>query len=126
MIQLPEKLTAAKLAEIAKMNPAVAAEIKKLMTRKHTRKVNYWVHPAPWKLNLAEGTAYTFYAPNGNQLSTRMVSESTLGARNDGVNYHVAEDTPPMPAGTWVIEFEYFLGKPCIDLHHVTAPALPT
>ena len=126
MIQLPEKLTAAKLAEIAKINPAAAAEVKKLMARKHTRKVSYWVEEEGWQCHLGEGMQYTFFAPNGNQLATKMAAEETwMNTKNDGVNHHVGEPTPPLPANTFVISFEYFQGKPCIGLTHVAPPALP-
>lgn len=118
------KVTAAGLKELAKLAPQVAADVDHLRKRYRTRRISYQAHPAGWQCYLAEGASYKFYPPNGKALATHMVSENTLGARNDGVNYHVGERTPAMPEGTWVVEFELFLGQPYINLHYIGQMAL--
>ena len=113
------KMNAVMIKEMAKVKPEVAEKVVALKRQWHTQSVRYEVHSAPWQMYLGEGESVTIYAPNGKSRSTRMVSENTIGAANDGINYHVAEATPGMPEGTWVVTFELFLGKPFIDVHYV-------
>jgi hypothetical protein len=119
-----KKMNAADLKELAKVAPAVAAEVKAMQDRYRTRNIRLEVHPAGWQCYLGEGARYKFFAPNGNVLGANMVNESTMGAANTGVNYRVNEMTPAFPEGTWVTEFELFLGKPFIVVHYVGVRAL--
>jgi len=121
------KLTAATLKEIAKVKPQVAEQVRRTMRERRTRKAWLHVSPAGYRHPLGEGERLTVYAPNGRTLHTSMVSESTLGAANDGVNYHVGEQTPPLPEGTWIVSEELFLGHWHIRVRYVgqDAPLLP-
>lgn len=118
------KLNAAGRKELAKLNPAVAAKIDAYADRYHTRNVRYEAHPAGWNLYLGESTTYTIFAPNGNVRTAAMIGEHTIGAASDGMNYLVGKDTPGIPEGTWIVEFELFLGKPFITAHYVGVPQL--
>ena len=118
------KLTAKELKALQQLQPAVAVEVEALKARWRTRRVNYEQHADGWRCYLGEGEQYTFYAPNGKTLATQMVSENTIGAANDGVNYHVGQQTPPMPEGTWAVQFDLFLGRPYITVHYVGVKAL--
>lgn len=118
------KLNASARKELTKLAPEVAAKVDAYATRYRTRNVRYENHAAGWKMYLGEGETYTIFAPNGKSRTAAMVSESTLGCANDGMNYHVGKDTPGLPEGTWVVEFDLFLGKPYITVHYVGVPQL--
>ena len=118
------KINKAQRNEIKRLAPAVGAEIEALATFYRTRNVHFESHAAGWQMYLGEGIKYTVHAPNGKTLHASMVSESTIGAANTGVNYHVGEETPGMPEGTWVVEFQLFLGHPYITAHYVGPMAL--
>lgn len=118
------KLNAAARKELAKLNPAVSAKIDAYAERYRTRNVRYEAHAAGWNMYLGEGATYTIFAPNGNTRTAHMISGDTIGAANDGLNYLVGKDTPGIPEGTWVVEFELFLGKPFITAHYVGVPQL--
>lgn len=120
-----QKITAAGLRELESLAPQVAAYVQDLKQRYHTRRVNFESHSAGWRCYLAEGVTYRFYPPNGHApLSTRMICDNTIGSYNDGVNYHVGEQTPAMPEGTWIVELKLFLGRPFIDVHYIGQLAL--
>lgn len=118
------KVTAAGLKELKKLAPQVASEVTELCKRHSTRRVHFHPHAAGWQAFLAEGSSCTFYPPNGNSLNTTMVSQDTVGSKNDGINYHVGARTPAMPEGTWVVEFMRFMGAPYIVVHYVGQIAL--
>ena len=113
------KLNAKARKELAKFAPAVAVKIDEYASRYHTRSVFFQQHPAGWNFYLNEATTYTIFAPNGKVSTTAMIGEHTIGAANDGMNYLVGKDTPGLPEGTWVVEFQLFLGKPFITAHYV-------
>lgn len=119
------KITAKHMKEIKRLAPAVAADVQAYRSRYRTRHGNFQTVPAGWTYTLGEGERIKFYAPNGKVLSANMVSERTLGAMNDGVNYRIGQSTPPMPEGTWLVVFELFLGKPLIYVYYVGQLALP-
>lgn len=114
-------INAAGLKELKSLSPAVFTKVDALKKHYRLRKVGFSAKAANYQYYLAEGAECTFYAPNGNVCSAKMVSESTLGAANDGLNYHVGKFTPELPEGTWIVEFEIFLGKPMISVIYVSA-----
>ena len=113
------KLNAKARKELAALAPAVAAKIDAYASQYRTRNVRYEQHPAGWNFYLGESTTYTIFAPNGKVRTAAMIGEHSIGASNDGMNYLVGKDTPGLPEGTWVVEFELFLGKPFITAHYV-------
>lgn len=118
------KLTAQHMKALRKLAPGVAADVQAYRDRYRTRHGNFETRPAGWQYTLGEGERVKFYAPNGKTLSAKMVSEMSLGATNDGMNYRIGESTPPLPEGTWILVFELFLGKPCIYVYYVGQIAL--
>ena len=119
------KLTAAGVKEIAKLHPAVAEQVKTTMQQRRTRKAWLYVQAAGYQHCLSEGERVTFYAPNGKTLNANMVTESTLGAANTGINYAVNQNTPPLPEGTWIVSEELFLGQWYVYVYYVGQMALP-
>lgn len=119
------QLTAAAIKELFAIAPEVAAKVKALQTSHRTRKVSFDTKPAGYQYILGEGERLTFYAPNGKTMATNMVTESTLGCANTGVNYAVNQPTPPLPEGTWIVSHELFLGKWFIHVYYVGQIALP-
>jgi len=117
-------LNAAAIKEIGRIRPDVASHIKGLQDRHHVRKVGFSLRPAGFRENFGEGYRYKFFAPEGKVLATNMVTESTLGAMNTGINYCVGQDTPPMPEGTWIVADYLFLGKWYISVTYVGQIAL--
>lgn len=119
------KLTAKGLQELAAIQPEVAAQVKSLRKQRRTRKVSFVAQPAGYRHYLGEGERLTFYAPNGKTLHTNMVTEATLGCQSDGLNYHVGQQTPPLPEGAWIVSEELFLGQWYIRIYYVGQMALP-
>lgn len=113
------KLNSDQIKKLGKLAPDVALSIKNLQTRYHTRAVSYSTKQAGFKMYFAEGASVQFFATNGKRLSTTMISESTVGAANDGLNYGVNTYSPALPEGTWIVEFELFCGKPIITVYYV-------
>ncbi len=113
------KINAAGRKELKTLAPKVSEKIEELAAKYRTRNVRFENHAAGWNMYLAESARYSIFAPNGNVRTTAMVGENTIGAANDGMNYLVGKDTPGLPEGTWVVEFELFLGHPYITAHYV-------
>lgn len=118
-------LSAAAIRELATLAPEVAAKVKALQAQHRIRKVRFSARPAGFQYILGEGESITFYAPNGKSMHTKMVSESTLGASIDGINYMVGKPTPALPEGTWIVSEELFLGKWFVSVFYVGQVALP-
>lgn len=74
---------------------------------------------------LDEGAHYWFFGPNGATLETHMVSESTMGAANDGVSYEVGKQASLLPAGTWIVCERLFLGRWMLSVDVVQAEPQP-
>jgi hypothetical protein len=118
------KVTAAGLKEISRLAPQVASEVAELCKRHHTRRVNFCQHASGWQMYLAEGTSYEFFPENGKSMMARMLSADTIGSKSDGINYYVGAQTPAIPEGTWIVEFQRFMGTPYITVHYVGQTAL--
>jgi len=123
---LNTKLTAKDLKELGAIQPAVAAQVKRLRDERRTRRLSFIAQPAGYRHYLGEGERLTFYAPDGRTLHTNMVTEGTFGCANDGLNYHVGQQTPPLPEGTWIVSEELFLGQWYIRVYYVGQIALPS
>ena len=118
------KVTSAGLKEISRLAPQVGAEVAELCKRHHTRRVKFCQHAAGWQMYLAEGTQYEFFPANGKSMRAVMLSADTIGSKNDGVNYCVGAQTPHLPEGTWIVEFQRFMGAAYITVHYVGQMAL--
>jgi hypothetical protein len=118
------KVTAAGLKEISRLAPQVAGEVSELCKRYRTRRVKFCQHAAGWQMYLAEGTSYEFFPENGKSMMARMLSADTIGSKSDGINYYVGAQTPAIPEGTWIVEFQRFMGTPYITVHYVGQTAL--
>lgn len=114
------KLTSAQIKQL----PAnVQEKVNALKKRYNTRRVSLEIKSPGWRLYLGEGCNYTFFNNSGGTMETSMISENTVGATNDGINYGIGY-APPFPQGTWIVEFQLFLGTPYIRVYHIGLVAL--
>lgn len=82
-------------------------------------------YSAGYQRYLGEGEKISFFTPDGKSVGANMVSESTLGATPNGFNYAVGQSTPPLPEGTWIVCFEWFLGKPVLTVEYIGQVTFP-
>jgi len=106
-----------KKSEIRQLPRAVADRVLSLQNRYRTRFCKLYLENPGFELYLAEGANYTLVY-RGEEMSLQMVSERTMGMSGPKEAYQVGRRVP-LPQGTWVIEFELFLGKPIINVSHV-------
>jgi len=95
----------------------IQEKVGALKKRYRTRNVRYEQLAPGGTIYLDEGASYTFWNTAGRQMKVNMVSQSTIGAINTGVNYAIGERVP-LPQGCWAVEFELFMGKPFITIYH--------
>ena len=110
------------ISQIRELNPNVAALLAD--SRMVGKKITLTNRPAGQKFYLAEGATLVFVTPEGRTLTAAMLSESTMGAASDGINYRVGQSTPSMPEGTWAIEEMLFMGKWFMTVTYVGQIAL--
>ena len=111
--------TKLKKAQIRSLPGAIPQAILDLQKRYRTRYCAFHQESPGWKLYLAEGARYTAFDSDGEEMSTvKMQSEHSLHA-GGGWQSHQVGQRFPVPQGAWVLEFEIFLGKPFINVHHV-------
>ena len=116
------KLTAAVRKTLPKH---VAAKVVALQKRYRTTKATLTVHDTDWQMYIAEGASYNvFHVGTGKDTSFTAMSERTLHAGGSPISYAVGQRCPAFPAGTFVVEFELFLGKPVIDVHQVVGETI--
>ena len=108
------KLTTAQIKQLPKPVQDKVMALRKQYRTRHTA----FEQKSPGEtIYLEEGARYTFFNQRLEAMQANMVSSDTIGAANTGVNYAVGQRIP-MPAGAWVVEFELFLGKPFVNVHH--------
>lgn len=106
-------------SQIRSLPGSIPQAILSLQSRYSTRHCVYEQESPGWQLYLAEGARYTAFDKDGREMDTvRMQSEHSLHA-GGGWQSHQVGKRLPVPQGAWVLEFELFLGKPFIHIHHV-------
>ena len=107
-----------KKAQIKTLPQPVADRVLALQARYRTRFCTLYIEPADWKMYLGEGCTYTCYDGRGREFTLQMQSERTLHAGGHRMSHQIGAEYG-LPQGSWVVEFELFLGKPVIYVHHV-------
>ena len=110
--------TRLKKAQIRALPHPIADRVLALQSRYSTRNCTFHVESPGWELYLAEDTTYTCWDGDQKQFTLKMQSQRWLHAGGHKMSHQIG-DRYPMEQGTWVVEFELFLGKPIIHVHHV-------
>ena len=106
-------------AEIKQLPAGVRDRVLEIQQRYHTRFCELDIESPGWCVYLDEGVKYTAFDAKGQELATiRMQSQSSLHAGGGWQSHQIGKQIP-IPQGAWVVEFELFLGKPFIHVHHV-------
>lgn len=106
--------------DIKTLPSTVRATVEGYQQRYRTRKVTLTTHKPDWKMYIAEGAKYTvYYDGTGKAAGFTAQSEHSLHAGGPAIGHMVGQYCPPFPVGTWVVQFELFLGKPVIEVHRV-------
>jgi len=112
-----------KKAQIRALPADVSDYILSLQSRYRTRFCKLYQESPGWELYLAEGASYEFFY-QGDSMGLRMQSQEWLHAGGPKESHQIGRKVP-IPQGAWVVEFELFLGKPIINVHHAGAYQLP-
>jgi hypothetical protein len=107
-----------KKAQIKALPAKISEHVLALQARYRTRNCDLECKESGWELYLGEGAKYFCLRPDGDVSSVQMQSERTLHA-GGGWRSHQVGKRIPLPKGTWIVEFELFLGKPFIRVLHV-------
>ncbi len=107
--------------DIKTLPTTVQATVQAYQKRYRTRKVTLTTHKPDWAMYIAEGASYqVYYEGTGKSASFTAQSERTMHAGGPAISHMVGQYCPPpFPTGTYVVEFELFLGKPIIEVHKV-------
>ena len=106
--------------DIKTLPATVRATIEGYQKRYRTRKVTLTTHKPDWTMYISEGASYkVYYDGTGKSASFTAQSENSLHAGGPAISHMVGQYCPPFPTGTYVVEFELFLGKPIIEVHKV-------
>ena len=113
-----------KKAQIRALPEPVSRRVLALQDRYRTRNCTFFIEPVGWQMYLDEGASYTCWDGDQREFTLHMQSERTLHAGGHRMSHQIGQRYP-VPQGAWVVEFELFLGKPIIDVHHVGPYSLP-
>lgn len=106
--------------DIKTLPATVLATVQAYQKRYRTRKVTLTTHKPDWAMYISEGASYqVYYDVTGKSTSFTAQSERTMHAGGPAISHMVGQYCPPFPTGTYVVEFELFLGKPIIEVHKV-------
>lgn len=107
-----------KKAQIKALPAPVADQILKVQARYNTRNCTLYIENPGWELYLAEATSYYGWRSNHEPFTLRMQSQASLHAGGQAQSHQIGRRIP-VPEGSWIVEFELFLGKPILNVHHV-------
>jgi len=116
--------TQLKKAQIKSLPAPIRDKVLVYQDRYRTRYCKFYIENPNWELYLDEGATYTCWDGDQRQFTLQMQSERTLHAGGHRMSHQIGSRYP-MPQGAWVVEFELFLGKPIINVHHVGPFQLP-
>lgn len=120
-----DSYTVLKAKEVKALPKPIAEYVQGLTKRYRFRKVYYTTHEPGWSFITGEGVTYMLYSENTGKIERfSMQSEHSLHAGGGAISHMINKQTPPIPGGSYVVEFELFCGQPMCHVHNVTKPQI--